>query len=244
MAINKKYSYNGYDVSDPVCQLAMEKIVDDKETAVSVFKAGMIDAERDYARGVLSQQQYADVQTILRYNHTAAMEKFDADYKLLVSPFKNKTFLDVDPKEFSDSVIIGTSFYQKEPYTKTFPDGVKNCELKECNADNCVLPAGFSLSGTSTNKHFKVQNNQEKYLVDAELKPITPVNGLAFDKCRLSKDPKDIPVEKLAEPITFTHDPDRILQEKVDALKENDAELKAIIEAKEAAPVEEIKVVK
>ena len=158
--------------------------------------------------------------------------------------FRKQDLRGADPAEFSDSVIVGACFYQKEPYTNALPDGVTNCELKDCNVDNCVLPAGFTVSGSTTNKHFKVQNNQEKYLVDAELKPITPVNGAAFDKCRLSKDPKDIPAEKLAEPITFTHDPDRILQEKVEALKTDEAELVKIIEAKEAAPVEEIKVVK
>ena len=148
---------------------------------------------------------------------------------------KRKSFVETSPSDFSNSIIVGASFYQSAPYTVVFPEGVENCELKNCNVDNCVLPSGFSVSGSTTNKHFKVQNDGENWIVSDKLAPIAPMHADAFDKCCLSKDPIDIPAVKVEEPVTFTNDPDRIMQEKLDVLKENDAELKAIIEEKEAA---------
>ena len=105
----------------------------------------------------------------------------------------------VDPAEFSDSTIEGASFYQRDAYTMALPDGVTNCILKDCNVDNCNLPAGYTLSGTSTNKHIKERNDKEKWVDGPDKKPAKPLREELFDKYNLSKNPVDIPEEMADE---------------------------------------------
>ena len=74
------------------------------------------------------------------------------------SGFKNQSFIDVSPDEFSNKIIVGSTFSQDKCDTPTFPNGVVNCTLKHCHAFNCIIPAGFTLEDTH-NERIKVQND-------------------------------------------------------------------------------------
>lgn len=142
---------------------------------------------------------------------------------------KRKSFVDVDSSEFNDTEIVGACFHQDEPYSDVFPKGVKNCLLTKCNVDNCNIPDGFTVGEGTTNKHFLIQNDGEYWLVDKDLKPIEPRDSDRFDLCGLSKDPANLPAEKLSQPITFTNDPKYIEQQKIEALKNDPARLKQVL---------------
>ena len=246
MAINKKYSYNGYDPNSPESIARKVELQAFIDAANATFAAGRESAERDFQRGILTEKQYTAVVGILVANNSKARTEFNKGLIDLKLPFKGKTFVDVDPAEFSDSEIVGTSFYQDgKPGTKVFPAGVKNLLLTGCDLNNVdTSDPEITVGAHCCNHQVAIQNNLEFYKLDKDGNPVSPLDEAAFDKCSLSKNPADIPVEKLAEPITITNDPDVIMQKKLDLLKMNDTELKAIIEAKEAAPIEEIKVVK
>ncbi len=111
--------------------------------------------------------------------------------------YKYKSLVGVDPAEFNNTEIIGTSFAQREPFTDVLPEGATNCILTNCNTNNCNIPKGFTING-GVNEHHKKQNNGEEWIVDDKLKPQTPLSPKQYDKYGLSKDPKNLPVEKLS----------------------------------------------
>lgn len=102
-----------------------------------------------------------------------------------------QSFTGKDPTEFNDTEIVAAGFGQKEPLTKVFPDGMKGVTFRDCNLDNCIIPTGNTVIG-GTNKHVKEQADGEMWIVDEELKPVSPMKPYRFDKMGLSKDPKDI----------------------------------------------------
>ncbi len=53
--------------------------------------------------------------------------------------FTGQTFEKVDPKEFSNSTIIGSCFYDHTKMRFILPDGVSNVTFKKCNLDNVNL---------------------------------------------------------------------------------------------------------
>ena len=111
--------------------------------------------------------------------------------------------LDVKPSDLADTIIQGSCFCRHEPYSQVFPeiaDGM--CILLDCNVDNCVIPKGYVISGTTTNKHFKQQKDKEFWIVDKGLAPVEPRDSARFDALGLSKDPKGIPAQALDVPIT------------------------------------------
>lgn len=148
---------------------------------------------------------------------------------------KRKAFLDVDPAEFNDSEIIGSGFYQDQPYSDVFPKDVKGLVLTKCNLDNVNIPEGATVNG-GCNNHILTQNDGEYWIVDENLKPIRPRDAEKFVECGLSTDPKALPAEPLAEPITFTNDPARIEQQKIEALATDPVRLKAILVEKGELP--------
>lgn len=147
--------------------------------------------------------------------------------------FKRQKFIHLDPKEF-DGEIIGSGFYQDEPYSNVFPVGITTKFIK-CNLDNCNIPETATVEG-GTNKHFKTMNDQEYWIVDKDLKPIEPRDKDRFIKCGLSVLPKDISATPLKESITFINDPKRIEREKIEALKLDEARLKQILIASGELP--------
>ncbi len=142
--------------------------------------------------------------------------------------FKRQSLLSIPAKEFNNTEIIGSCFYQDEPYTNVFPSNITNVIFTGCNLDNCIIPEGATVTG-GTNKYFKEQNDLEYWLVDNTGKILKPRDEKKFDECKLSKDPKDIPLAKLITPITITNDPKLIEQQKIEDLKNDEERLKQIL---------------
>ena len=132
--------------------------------------------------------------------------------------FKNQSFVDVPPSEFSNKIIVGSNFSQNEPDTRVFPDGVVNCTLKNCVALNAVIPAGFILENTK-NERIKTQNDGEYWIVDKDLKPISPLSPKRYDKLFLSKDPKGLPDEPLSQSIIMTAEEDKKKEDRKEKIK-------------------------
>jgi len=131
--------------------------------------------------------------------------------------FKRQSFVNVPVKEFDSSEIIGSSFYQDIPYSKVFPDSIKGVKFINCNLDNCIIPIGAIVIG-GTNKHFKVMNDQEYWIVDKNKNPIIPLDTIIFKRVGISINPRDISIRPLSEPITITYDPDLIMMRKLDVI--------------------------
>jgi len=106
--------------------------------------------------------------------------------------WKYQSLLTVDPAELSNSEIIGTAFAQREPFTDTFPVGMTGVTFTRCNLGNCNIPPGNILNN-SMNEHYKSQKDEQDWIVDVGLRPVSPLSPAIFDKYGLSKDPKDIP---------------------------------------------------
>lgn len=226
-SINTKYSYNGYDPLDPVVIAKKEQLQTTWETAKKALADGIASANRDLAKGIITEQQHKDAISAMQSSHSQAYETYRIGMKAVEHPLKGINFTEINPAELSNTRIVGTSFYQQgKPYTKVFPVGVKNLELENCNLDNvdCSDPEIYVIGGC--NNHIKLQNDGEFWIVGKDLKPVCPRDEAAYDRCGLSKDPKDIPVQPLAEPITFTHDPDIIAQKAIAEKMDDEAWIK------------------
>ena len=55
-----------------------------------------------------------------------------------------------------------------------------------------------------SNKHYKIQNDGEYWVIDKDKKPVEPLSVKYFDEFRISKNPKNIPSKKLDTPILTT----------------------------------------
>lgn len=148
--------------------------------------------------------------------------------------FKRKQFIGLKPDEFNNSEIVGACFHQDQPFTDVFPVDVSKVTLTRCNLDNCNIPAGATVNG-GTNKHFKIQNDGEYWIVDSSMRPTAPRDSAKFDAAGISKLPANIPAAKTAEPVTIANDPKRILDAKLAALRSDDAKLLQIIAAEDVA---------
>jgi hypothetical protein len=135
--------------------------------------------------------------------------------------FKGNTFINVDPAEFNDTEIVGSSFYQQDrPRTKVFPDGTKNLELVRCNLDNVEVQPEITIKG-GTNKQILAQKDGNFWIVDKSNKPIEPREKARYIELGLSVKPADLPATQLAEPITVTNNPE-IIEQRAIAVKQQD----------------------
>jgi hypothetical protein len=214
MAINQKYSYNGSLLLGRAEEIRVVYRKYDllAEARINLFKTGK-KSEED--------------KKILRKDLSELRIACNAEETKLRT-FKRQSFRDIDPIEFNNSEIIGACFHQDVPFTDVFPPNIEGVVFTKCNLDNCNIPPGATVNG-GTNKHFKVMNDQEYWLVDKDLKPIEPRDKERFIECGLSIEPKDIPAEPLIEAITVTHDPKRIEREKINALANNTGRLRDIL---------------
>ena len=144
-------------------------------------------------------------------------KQYSAACTAMKSGFKNKSFVDISPDEFSNKIIVGSNFSQNEPDTRVFPNGVVNCTLKNCVALNAIIPAGFILENTR-NERIKTQNDGEYWIVDKDLKPISPLKPERYEKFNLSKDPKNIPSKPLKQSIIMTAEQNKIKQDRKDKI--------------------------
>ena len=141
---------------------------------------------------------------------------------------KRQSFVDVDAREFNHTDIVGSSFYQNEPYTDVFPSNITGVTFINCNLDNVEIPSGATVNN-GTNKHIRTMNDGEYWIVGKDGKPVEPRDKERYVEFGLSIDPKNIPATPLAEPITFTNDPKRIEAAKIEALKNDTARLRQIL---------------
>ena len=115
--------------------------------------------------------------------------------------FMDKTFLDVPVKEFNNTLIVGSCFYQQEePNKKVFPEGMKGVTFVKCNLDNVYISKGNKIE-TGCHRKLKSQNDLSDWVLDDELNPIEPMDKKEREKLGLSIDPKDIPKNKMTEPL-------------------------------------------
>ena len=64
----------------------------------------------------------------------------EVNKKYSYQDFMNMSFTKVDAKEFNNSTIIGTNFYQFEKVKEDiFPDELVNVIFKKCNMDNVLI---------------------------------------------------------------------------------------------------------
>jgi len=123
--------------------------------------------------------------------------------------FTGKSFIDVDPAEFNDSIIKGSNFYQELEYgVKTdkrpiFPASMRGVTFERCNLDNVMVVANNIVSDDCTNKSIQVQNDLEDWVLDNSGKPAEPISKKRYIKLGISVDPKDIPRKKMAESRAF-----------------------------------------
>lgn len=106
--------------------------------------------------------------------------------------------------DFNNSEIIGSCFYQQvAPDTQVFPTGITGVKFIRCNIDNVLIPSGNTIEG-GCHRKIKMQNDLEDWIVDGSGNLIEPVSKKKFEKLGLSTNPKDIPAEKVDEPISIT----------------------------------------
>lgn len=126
--------------------------------------------------------------------------------KYSLKSFRNQKFTDVPASEFNNTTIKGSSFYQSCCRTdgqmvNVFPPGMTGVTFEDCNLDNVIIPPGNTVV-RGTNKRLKLQNDLMDWECDKETgAPIKPANGRLCSKVGVSQDPKDLPRNRIDEPI-------------------------------------------
>ena len=113
--------------------------------------------------------------------------------------YSHKSFVDVN---LTDDILTGvvwrSGFSVETLDTLRFhPDST--CIFRECNLDNCVIPDGCTVEG-GTNKRFQAQADMEDWFIDAQNRPMLPINKFLFDRLGIPTDPSSI--ANTPEPVT------------------------------------------
>ena len=83
----------------------------------------------------------------------------DLNTKHSFKDYLDQTFLGADPKEFSDSIIRGTCFYQQAgPKTPVFPEGMTGVVFERCNLDNVLIPEGNTVEADCCAKNIMLSD--------------------------------------------------------------------------------------
>ena len=117
-----------------------------------------------------------------------------ADSKHSYRDYLCRSFVDRPAEEFSDQHIVKTCFAQQEPDTLVFPDGVRGLTLSYCDLTNVLIPDGVTIVEGCLVQSVKVQNDGNDWVLDAEKKPVEPVNKKYLESQGMSVDPADIPL--------------------------------------------------
>jgi len=233
MAINQKYSYNGYD---PKSQAIIDKKVELKQkfiegTAISKsFYGGkrseilVLNEELKKFEITLIGYKLAiklirdELKQILKDNDAFEYKDYSAAISDMKRGWKRKSLVDEPAKDFNNTEIVSSCFAQDEPFTDVFPPGMTGVTfVGKCNLGNCNIPPGNTVEGF--NKHYKTQNDGEYWVIDTELKPIEPLSPKRYERFALSKDPKDLPAEMMEESIIVQAEKAKAIEDEVDAKK-------------------------
>lgn len=115
---------------------------------------------------------------------------------------RDMTGWDLSRYDLRDKVIYNSTLANETLNARILPPD-HNATFIACNLDNVFVPSTYLLIDCSI-RRFKIQNDGEDWLLDAQDKPMIPVNDKLYDRYALSKDPRDIPPQPLREAITVT----------------------------------------
>ena len=119
--------------------------------------------------------------------------------------FTHKSFKDQPTKDFDNSCIKGSCFYQESKYGEEevvkdiFPDGIKGVEFVRCNLDNVLIPADNTVDKRSSKNKVQVQNDLDDWILNDDKTPKEPMNKESRIELGISVDSKDIPIIKMTK---------------------------------------------
>jgi len=125
-------------------------------------------------------------------------------------PYHDVSFKDIPAKEFNNTIIRGSCFYQEwvagdtQVIKDIFPDGMTGVVFDGCNLDNIyvdetkntIIKDGIT---RCNNRKIKVQNDWEDWILDSELYGKEPMNKEQRIAAGVSILPKDIPAKKFTQ---------------------------------------------
>ena len=141
---------------------------------------------------------------------TGCTKKLNEKYSF--GSFTNKSFKDQPAKDFDNSCIKGSSFYQESLYGDSkivkdiFPDGIKGVEFVRCNLDNVLIPLDNTVDERSTNKKIQVQNDLEDWVLNEDKTPKEPMDKEKRLIAGITINPVDIPDKKFTEEERKAHE--------------------------------------
>lgn len=89
--------------------------------------------------------------------------------------YSNKDFTNrdlSDRTDMSNQVIEGSCFSQEILDRHIFPADMTGTTFVACNLDNCVIPAGNTVSACCSRRRFQVQGDGFDWLLDEDNNPI------------------------------------------------------------------------
>jgi hypothetical protein len=97
-------------------------------------------------------------------------------YSYKAFPYHNLSFKHIPAKEFDNTEIVGSCFYQEYTTVDTnvvkdiFPNGMKGVTFIKCNLDNVLIPQGNTIDG-GCNRIIKVQNDLNDWELNEDFTP-------------------------------------------------------------------------
>jgi len=195
--MNKKYSHNGFYDGDPAVKKQNYLIV--LGALKSNLKSSVDDLNEQLSNGQINIEEYKTQFSVLIFEFKHNKKQAFSQYK---GSFKRKSFVNVNPVEFNNSIVLGSNFSQTEPFTDVFPADIENVTFKNCNLNNCNIPDGAIIEG-GVNDHFEEQEDHDLWVVDENRKPIRPLHPKIFDNAGITKDPNRIRENKNGVPVTM-----------------------------------------
>ena len=87
---------------------------------------------------------------------------------------KDYTGRNLQNEVFEEGEIVqGSCFAQERPDTVVFPEDMTGVTFKNCNLDNCVIPAGNTVIDC-WQRRILVQPDGLDWIVDADNQPVEP----------------------------------------------------------------------
>jgi hypothetical protein len=156
----------------------------------------------------------------------------DCDPALSNKPFTNWNFKSLPEYDFNGKTICNSNFYNEQPNSDIFPDGMHGSTFNGCILTNVIVPDGNTVSEDCVIGSVQIQNDGEDWKVDSKtLEPIEPINKEKFVNLGISTKPEDIPKEKISEPITIKEEKNKSKENAIDEKLKEVSDLQAELEA-------------